>query len=322
MLRIGYHISHEQFLPARLLKLAKQAEEAGFEFCLSSDHFAPWSNIQGQSGFAWSWLGAALAVTKIDFGIVNCPTFRYHPAIIAQASATLDQMFPGRFWLTTGSGQALNESITGEVWPPKPSRNDRLKAAVDIIRALWNGETVTSNGPVKVSEAKLYTMPETTLTVTGAAITPETAGWMASWADSLITVSQPEEKLKKVIRSWKENGGEKKPMKIKVQLSYDKSGSEALEGAWEQWKTNVFGGGMQSDLRSPGHYESAALHVKPEDVKQHVNISPDPEQHIEWISRYAELGFSDIDLHNVNVRQEQFLEEFGARVLPKIYRGD
>lgn len=248
MARIGYHISHEQFSPRELLSLAEKAEQAGFSFCLSSDHFAPWSNEQGQSGFAWSWLGAALSRTKrIDFGVVNCPSFRYHPAIIAQASATLDQMFPGRFRLTVGSGQALNETITGEYWPTKKSRNDKLKAAVDIIRALWNGETVSSDGPVKIAEAKLYTLPSAKMEITGAAISPETAKWMAPWADSLITISQPKDKLRRVIDAWRENGGENKPLKIKVQLSYDKTYESALQGAYLQWRTNVFASEVQSE---------------------------------------------------------------------------
>ena len=320
MIRLGYHISHEQFSPRELLYLAKKAEEAGFSFCLSSDHFAPWSNEQGQSGFAWSWLGAAMSRTAISFGVVNCPSFRYNPAIIAQASATLDQMFPGRFWLVIGSGQALNETITGEFWPPKKERNERLKSAADIIRALWKGETVSTREPFKISEAKLYTKPVTDMKLTGAAISPETAGWMASWTDSLITISQPGEKLIKVIRAWKENGGENKPMKIKVQLSYDKTYNAALDGAFRQWRTNVFASEVQAELRNPSQFENLAEHVKPDEVAQLVHISEDTGRHVEWISKYVDLGFSEIDLHNVNTNQEQFINDFAERVIPEFSR--
>jgi coenzyme F420-dependent glucose-6-phosphate dehydrogenase len=317
MTRLGYHASHEQFAPRELLELVTLAEKAGFAFCLSSDHFAPWSLVQGQSGFAWSWLGAAMSRTGIDFGIVNCPAFRYHPAIIAQAAATLDQMFPGRFWLSVGSGQALNESITGDYWPQKNERNERLKAAADIIRALWKGETVTSKGPIKVSGARLYTRPVTKMEITGAAISPETAAWLAPWADSLITISQPLDKLREVVEAWRSNGGDGKPMKIKVQISYDTTMDAALKGAYEQWKTNAFASDVQSELRSPEQFTHAALHVNPEEMKDLVNISESTHQHLDWIMSYVALGFTDIIIHNVNRNQERFIEDFGAKVLPE-----
>jgi coenzyme F420-dependent glucose-6-phosphate dehydrogenase len=142
---IAYHASHEQFRPDHLLTLVKMAEAAGFQACISSDHFHPWSDIQGQSGFAWSWLGAALEATSIPFGIVNAPGQRYHPAVIAQASATLSLMYPDRFWLAIGSGELLNEKITGESWPDKPTRNKRLEECADIIRALWRGSRTGFN---------------------------------------------------------------------------------------------------------------------------------------------------------------------------------
>ncbi|SFL78095.1 TIGR03885 family FMN-dependent LLM class oxidoreductase [Nitrosomonas communis] len=318
MLNLGYHISHEQFSPGELLKLAKKAAEAGFSFGLSSDHFSPWNFDQGHSGYAWSWLGAALSQTDLNFGIVTCPFFRYHPAIIAQAAATLDEMFPQRFWIAVGSGQALNESILGEYWPTKPERNERLKASVDIMRALWRSETVTTKEPIKVVEATLYTTPKSKMPVTGAALTPETAKWMASWADSLITISQPEERLKEIVDAWKENGGENKPIKLKVQLSYDKKFDDALQGAHQQWRTNIFASDLQSQLRNPQQFEQAAQHVKPEELKKMVNVSDEPDQHIEWLIRYRNMGFSDLILHNVNKKQEQFLEVFAEKVIPEL----
>jgi probable non-F420 flavinoid oxidoreductase len=321
MAKIGYHISHEQFSPRELLRLALKAEQAGFDFCLSSDHFAPWSKSQGQSGFAWSWLGSALAMTKrMDFGIVNCPAYRYHPAIIAQASATLDQMFPGRFWLTVGSGQALNEAITGAYWPTKNERNIKLKAAVEIIRGLWKGETITSDVPIRVTNARLYTLPETEMKITGAAISPETARWMAPWADSLITISQPKEKLEKVLDAWRNYGGDQKPVKIKVQVSYDKTYNDALNGAWDQWRTNVFASSVQSELRDPLQFENAAEHVKPDEVSKLVFVSDNTNQHIEWLSSIVEMGFAEIDLHNVNRNQERFIDDFGTKVIPELIK--
>ena len=144
---IGFHASHEQIDPRSLLAAVQAAEAAGFQAAMCSDHFSPWSARQGESGFAWSWLGAALQATSLSFGVVNAPGQRYHPAIIAQAAATLAQMFPDRFWVALGSGEAMNEHITGERWPAKSVRNARLRECVDIMRALFAGETVKPSRP-------------------------------------------------------------------------------------------------------------------------------------------------------------------------------
>lgn len=314
--RIGYQISHEQFPPGELLDYALFAGRAGFHTALSSDHFCPWNREQGQSGFAWSWLGSALEATSLNFGIVNAPGQRYHPAIIAQAAATLCEMYPGRFWLGQGSGQALNESITGEKWPRKSLRNKRLKECVDIIRALWAGETVTWDGLVKVEEARLYTLPVKIPPIIGAAITPETARWMGGWADGLITISQPTDQLQKVTDAFREGGGSGKPLFLKVQLSYDRNEEKARHGAFSQWKSNIFNSSVLSELRFPSQLEQAARFVKPDDLDQFVHISSEPGVHAEWIERYARMGFELIILHNVNTQQEQFIEVFGEKVLP------
>src|SRR4051812_48474107 len=159
MTRIGFHASHEQFSPSELLAIVKHAEAAGFDCAMSSDHFRPWGAAQGHSGFAWSWLGAALATTTLPFGVISAPGYRYHPAVLAQGAATLAEMFPGRFWLALGSGQRLNEDIAGLAWPEKTERNARLRECADIIRALLAGETVSHRGRATVVEAKLYSRP-------------------------------------------------------------------------------------------------------------------------------------------------------------------
>lgn len=318
MVKLGYHFSHEQFSPGQLLQFAKKVEEAGFQFGLSSDHFHTWNTNQGHSGFAWSWLGAAMCQTHLKFGVVTCPCYRYHPAIIAQAAATLEDMFPNRFWLALGSGQALNEAITGEHWPAKAERNARLKESVEIIQDLWEGKTVSRSGMIKVEEATLYTRPKRKIPIVGAAITPDTAAWLATWADALITISQPMEMLTKVADAWKNNGGENKPMVLKVQLSYDKDMEGAMQGAHEQWKTNIFGSDMLAELRNPMQFEQAAQHIQPEELQGHVNISNDVHQHLDWLEQYIELGFHEIVLHNVNKKQEQFIDVFAERVLPEL----
>src|SRR4051812_20316938 len=160
---------------------------------MCSDHFHPWTPGQGQSGYSFAWLGAALQATNLPMGTICCPFGRYHPAVVAQAAATLAEMFPGRFWLAVGTGQALNESITGEGWPDKAERRATLRESVDVIRALWAGETVTHRGRVRVESARLYTRPAAPPPLFGAATTPETAEWLGSWADGLLTVSaEPE----------------------------------------------------------------------------------------------------------------------------------
>src|SRR3954470_2350493 len=153
---IGFHASHEQIPPSELLTAAQHAEEVGFTAGMCSDHVAPWRPQQGESGFAWSWLGAALATTRLPFGVVNAPGQRYHPAIVAQAVATLAAMFPGRFWVALGSGENSNEHITGDPWPRKPVRDARLRECVDVIRALLAGEEVSHDGLVTVDRAKLW----------------------------------------------------------------------------------------------------------------------------------------------------------------------
>lgn len=317
-MKIGYHASHEQFTPRHLLKLVQQAEKAGFKEVLSSDHFHPWSDLQGESGFAWSWLGAAMQATKLSFGIVNSPGQRYHPAIIAQAAATLDQMFPGRFWLCQGSGQAVNENITGDKWPPKKIRNARLKESVDIIRELWKGEYVTHQGIINVEKAKLFTPPVEKIPVYGAAITAKTAEWLAGWADGLITISKPKDELKKVIDAFKNGGGEGKSLALKVQISYAPSEEKATEGAWEQWKNNIFPSKLLADITTADKFDDLGEKVRKQDLKEHVIIGSESQIFIDKIKSFQDLGFEKIIIHNVNKEQEDYIDFFGNEVLPKL----
>ena len=315
---IGFHASHEQFGPDRLLRLVQAAEAAGFDAAMCSDHWGPWSEEQGESGFAWSWLGAALATTSLPFGVVNAPGQRYHPAIIAQAAATLNVMFPERFWIAIGSGQLLNEHITGERWPSKPERNERLREAADIMRQLWDGETVSHAGHVTVSEAKLWTRPETPPMLVGAAVTPPTAAWVGEWADALITVVQPDEQLDAVVDAFRSNGGEGKPMYLQVHLAYAPSDEEARDAAFAQWRQNTLPNSVMTDLAHPAQIADAATHVTPEDLDGAVRISSDLDRHVEWLRGDLERGFEGLYLHEVGPEQERFVETFGREVLPRL----
>lgn len=318
---VGYHASHEQFAPSRLLRLVQQAEAAGFTAAMCSDHLHPWSEAQGESGFAWSWLGAAMHATSLPFGVVNAPGQRYHPAIIAQAVATLNEMFDGRFWIAVGSGQALNEHVTGEPWPAKDLRNARLEECVEVMRALWRGETVTHRGLVTVEAARLYSLPEREPTVIGAAITAATAGRLAPWVDGLITVSQPAETLREVVRAFREHGGDGKPLYVQAKHQWAETDDEALAMAFEQWRTNVFASKVMAEFNTPAQFEAAAELVRPEDVRDKVCVSSDPAVHADRIDGLFELGFDEVYVHQVGPNQEAFLDTFGADVLPRLGAG-
>ncbi|MFD2649334.1 TIGR03885 family FMN-dependent LLM class oxidoreductase [Devosia albogilva] len=318
---IGYHASHEQIDPASLLKAVVQAEQAGFDAAMCSDHFAPWSERQGQSGFAWSWLGAALQATKLPFGVVNAPGQRYHPAIIAQAGATLAQMFPGRFWMALGSGEAANEHITGDRWPEKATRNARLGECVDVMRRLFAGETVTHQGLVTVDRARLWTLPTAAPKLIGAAVSPETAAWVGGWADGLITINQPHDKLREMIDAFHAGGGEGKPVYLQIHLSYAPDADAALEIAFDQWRSNVFSAPVCWDLELPQHFDEASRFVRREDLHDSVLISNEPARFVDLLGEFLELGFAGLYLHHVGQEQQEFIDVFGAQVLPKLREG-
>jgi probable non-F420 flavinoid oxidoreductase len=313
---IGFHASHEQIDPRSLLDAVQAAEAVGFRAAMCSDHFSPWSRSQGESGFAWSWLGAALQATSLSFGVVNAPGQRYHPAIIAQAAATLAQMFPGRFWVALGSGEAMNEHITGERWPVKSARNERLRECVDIMRALFAGETVSHHGLVRVDRARLWTLPEKPPPLIGAAVSEATAAWVGSWADGLVTINQPKEKLERMIRAFRENGGDGKPLFLQIHVAYGRNEESALGIAYDQWRTNVFPPSICWDLELPEMFEAAAQFVRPEDLNGPVLISAHAGQFIDWLAEFAELGFKRIYVHHVGKEQRAFIDVFGERVLP------
>src|SRR5687767_11051324 len=264
MAAIGFHASHEQASPSELMHAVSTAEAAGFLRAMSSDHFSPWSQRQGESGFAWSWLGAALQATSLPFGVVNAPGQRYHPAVIAQAAATLCELFPGRFWLALGTGEFSNEHITGGPWPDKRTRTARLAECVAVMRALFAGEVVDHRGRVVVDRARLWTLPPEPPPLIGAAVTLETAAWVGEWADGLVTVNQPREQLEQMIAAFKAGGGDGKRLVVQVHLSWAPDEDSALEIAHDQWRTNVFAPPLCWDLETVEQFDLAAQHVVPE----------------------------------------------------------
>ena len=307
--QIGYHASHEQFPPSALLEYAELAEASGISHVLASDHFHPWSEHQGESGFVWTWLGAVAARTDLTLGTVTAPGYRYHPTIVAQAAATLRELHPGKAWLAIGSGQLLNEGVTGTDWPVKSERNARLRECADVIRSLWNGETVTHHGRVTVEQATVYTRPETEPPLVGAALSEETARWLGEWADGMITVATPDrEGLQRRIDAFRERAPEK-PVYLKAQHAYGPDEESARAGAIEQWRSQCIPGVVTQELRTPDDYDALAEMVDPETVSEHVRIAADPETHLEWLAGDVAHDVDRIYVHDVTTGQRQFIEE-------------
>jgi G6PDH family F420-dependent oxidoreductase len=228
-------------------------------------------------------------------------------------------MHGDRFTLIVGSGEALNEAMTGRRWPAKAERNRRLRAAVEAMRVLWRGDDVKQSEPdvgFRIENAKLYTRPASMPKVFIAALSEETAQWAAGWADGLATVSMPDDKHHDVLKTFRESGGEDKPAWVQVKLSYDESDATALAGACEQWRTNVLDGEVSEELRTPKQFEDAARAVTEERVRKAVRVSADLDEHIAWLRSDLEAGFDAMMLHNVNRAQARFIEDFGKTVLP------
>ena len=257
---------------------------------MCSDHFAPWSRSQGQSGHAWSWLGAALQATALSFGTVCAPGQRYHPAIIAQAAATLSEMHAGRFWVALGSGEALNESITGDPWPPKEARQRRLRECVDIVRALWAGETVSHDGLVRVKGAKLYSRPAQPPMLLAAALSPETARWAAAWADGLITVNGPRDRMRAVVDAFHDGGGGGKPLYLQTAMCLAETDAISEQIARDAWGQAGLSPAQLADLETPEAFERAAAGLPDGRVLRSVRASADVERHVAWLEEDLALA--------------------------------
>lgn len=319
-LEIAYHASLEQFAPSELLGFACLAIESGFESINCSDHFHPWNSRQGHSGYAWSWLPASMSrLQAINHSVVCAPGQRYHPAIIAQAAATIVEMFGNHLAITFGTGQALNELITGEGWPAKSIRADRLAQCVRVIKQLWNGDTVSETGHIRVNNARLYTLPQKHPQIFGAALTEETAAWVGSWADGLTTTGENLDELRKKITAFKTSGGEHKPIWVKLDVSYAKTYADSLKNAHDQWWTNTFGSPLQSELSSPAAFELASKNVLVGDMAECVLVGTSYHQFIQRLKEIASLGAERVIVHNVGRNQKEFIEFWRAEVIPKLY---
>lgn len=313
---IGYHASHEQLPPSRLLDAVVAAEAAGFDGAMCSDHLAPWGLDQGESGFAWSWLGAALASTSFSLGVVTAPGQRYHPVIAAQAIGTLEEMFPGRFWAALGSGEAVNEHVTGDPWPPKSDRNARLEQSAEVIRELLAGREVSRTGLIDVHRARVWSRPAQPPPLFGAAVTAETAGWLAGWADGLATVAQPKEVLAEVPAAYRRAGGTG-PCVLQVHVAWEASEDEALRVLREQWRHAVIPGSLW-DIEQPEDFDDIAGEPTAEQLRQGALIATDAGDLADQIAGLVALGFDRVYIHQVSTDQAGFLTRAEHELLPAL----
>ena len=330
-LTVGYAAMLEQFHPTEVVELSVHAEENGFSGVMAADHFQPWVPAQGQSAFVWNVLTALGERTRGDIGPgVTAPTFRWHPAMVAQASATLAAMYPGRHWLGLGSGEALNEHVVAGYWPEAPERINRMFEAIDVIKKLFTsslaGKDVKHAGPFyKLESTRLWTMPEVAPEILVATAGPVTAKRAGRHADGLITVGAPLEKIGGLFAKFDEGareGGkdpETMPKVLQLHLSWADTDEQALANAMKEWPN----GGMKfpkADIRSPFDFEQMAKLVRPEDFEGRMVISADPDVHRAEIQKFVDLGFDRIYLHNVGRNQKEWIEVFGRDVLPKLKR--
>lgn len=318
MVVVGYHASHEQHPPSELLRLVRRAEDVGFDAAWSSDHLVPWSESQGASGFAWSWLGAAMQATSFSFGVVTAPGQRYHPVVLGHAVATLGELFPGRLTVALGSGEASNEHVTGERWPPKSVRHERLLECVHVLRALLRGEEVSIDGHVRVDRARLWTLPAEPVALIGAALTEPTARWCGGWADGLITAHQPGGDLRAVVDAFREGGGAGKPVLAQAKVAWASTDDDAVAAAYDQWRTNVLDPTLLADIERVEQFEAAARFVRPGDVAASVLCSADLGRHAAFLREAVDAGADAVYVHQVPKDQDRFLDAYAAEVLPEV----
>jgi len=304
-MEFGYALSSEELPPAQLVECAVAAEAAGIPFALISDHFHPWIDRQGESPFVWGVLGAIAASTsEIRIGTgVTCPLIRMHPAIVAQAAATTAALFDGRFFLGVGTGENLNEHITGERWPPAERRREMLAEAVGVMRELWRGDLTSHRGRhYTVENARLYTLPDEPVQVMVAAGGPEAAKLAGDIGDGVIG-TQPEPEL---IESFTAAGGDG-PRYGQLTVCYARSEEEAVRTALEWWPNAGLQGPMSQELPLPSHFEESAGMVSAEDIAEAVVCGPDPERIVEKAAEFVDAGFDHVYIHQVGPDQRGFL---------------
>jgi coenzyme F420-dependent glucose-6-phosphate dehydrogenase len=336
MLQLGWKAGTEQYPPNELLDYAVAAEEAGFDSVDASDHFHPWSE-DGQACFVWSWLGAVAARTRrIMLGTgVTCPIFRYHPAVVAQAAATLSQMTstaPGatrtanRFYLGIGTGEALNEFATTAEWPAYNVRRERMIEAIELIRALWTGEKITHHGKhYQTRQAKLYTLPASPIPIYVSALAPASARVAGRYGDALITVGGKEPELyQQIIESFEAGAREagkdpaRMPRMIELAAAFTKDEQQAIEYRKRFWAGTFVPALFLEKIYTPAMSAQNGTAVGADTIKQAACISADPAEHVKMARQYIDLGFDHLIFHSAGPDQRAFIQAYGREVLPRL----
>lgn len=327
MLQLGWKAGTEQYSPDELLDYAVAAEEAGFESLDASDHFHPWSE-QGQACFVWSWLGAVAARTsRLTLGTgLTCPILRYHPAIIAQAAATMAVLAPERFYLGVGTGEALNEYSAVGAWPDYRTRQAQMIEAIELMRALWSGEEVTHDGPYyRTRRAKLYTRPKRPIPIFISSLVAGSAHVAGQYGDGLLTVGGEEPELyREMLRNFEEGARESGkdpatlPRMIELGVAYTDDEEEAITCRKTYWAGSAVPAMYTERLYTPAMSEANGKVVGTETIKQSVCISADPAEHVRMAQRYIELGFNRLIFHCGGPDQRAFIEAYGREVLPQL----
>lgn len=316
MTKFGYTLMTEQSAPTDLVRYAVAAEELGYDFEVSSDHYSPWLTAQGHAPNAWVTLGAvAQATSRVELATyVTCPTIRYHPAVIAQQSATLQLLSEGRFILGLGSGENLNEHVVGEGWPSVAVRQDMLEEAVTIIRELHTGELTTWEGEYfRVDSARVWDPAEVPI---GLAVSgDESVARFAPLGDHLIAI-EPEADL---LKSWDRahSGSSRKIGQVPVCWGPDREAAIIL--AHEQFRWFAGGWSVNADLPTPAGFAAASQFVRPEDVAEAIACGPDLDELAESVRPFIDAGFTDIALVQVgDANQQRFLDEAAGPLLEKL----
>ena len=329
MLKLGYKASAEQFGPRELLEFGVIAEQVGFDSIAVSDHFQPWKHIGGHAPYSFAWLGAlGERTSKAIIGTsVVTPTFRYHPSIVAQAIGTLGALYPGRVMLGVGTGESLNEvPAIGIEWPKFKERFGRLRESIELMKRLWTEERVTFEGEYyRTENATIYDRPETPVPLYIAASGPTASRLAGRVADGLICTSgkapelYTETVLPNVAIGLEKAGRSADSMErmIEMKVSYDSDGERALQDT-RHWAALALSPEEKTGVEDPVEMEKLAAALPIERAASRWIVSTDPDEHIEKIAPYIELGFSHLVFHAPGPDQERFLRLYGDQVLPRL----
>ncbi|MFI7382736.1 LLM class F420-dependent oxidoreductase [Streptomyces sp. NPDC049813] len=318
MVQIGYTMMTEQAGPRELVRHVVAAEQAGFDFSVTSDHYSPWLAEQGHSPYAWAVLGAAAQATSHIplMTYVTCPTTRYHPAVVAQKAATLQLLSEGRFRLGLGSGENLNEHVVGGGWPAPAVRLEKFEEAVTIIRALLDGEELTHRGRhYEVDRARLWDRPDTPPPI-GVAVSGPASCALAGRVADLLIATEPRAEL---IDAFGRAGGAGKPRVGQLPVCYDPDRSAAVARAHQQFRWFAGGWRVNAELPHPVSFAGATELVTPEDVAKSVPCGSDVGEFVEAVRPFAEAGFTEVALVQIGGdHQDAFFTWAENELLPAL----